>query len=280
MTQNFRTAFRGFNQEDVVNYLEFMNNQYTIRVNQITSEVDHLRKKLIGLGSGEDEVAKANDKLLEANAALDSLRREHEALKDKYNAIKNKLDLMEQAEDRTEDLNAMEAVIEKLQAENKTLKQRCARLENEKAEDKKAKPFRITEEPKAAPAPANDDFGDLGFTPDPELSHRELESDLEIYLNNLEPVDKGFDFTPSYRKGEDVDLDFAPKRKKETSEPKVQDVPSFSTDKLNISFDVEDYLPKVNKPERDAMDLDDDFENLRRVMAKARKTLDSFDFDD
>lgn len=25
MTQNFRTAFRGFNQEDVVNYLEFMN---------------------------------------------------------------------------------------------------------------------------------------------------------------------------------------------------------------------------------------------------------------
>lgn len=273
MTQNFRTAFRGFNQEDVVNYLEFMNNQYTIRVNQITSEVDHLRKKLIGLGSGEDEVAKAN-------AALDSLRREHEALKDKYNAIKNKLDLMEQAEDRTEDLNAMEAVIEKLQAENKTLKQRCARLENEKAEDKKAKPFRITEEPKAAPAPANDDFGDLGFAPDPELSHRELESDLEIYLNNLEPVDKGFDFTPSYRKSEDVDLDFAPKRKEETSEPKVQDVPSFSTDKLNISFDVEDYLPKVNKPERDAMDLDDDFENLRRVMAKARKTLDSFDFDD
>ncbi len=279
MTQNFRTAFRGFNQEDVVNYLEFMNNQYTIRVNQITSEVDYLRKKLSGSGSGEDEIAALSAQLQEANQALESLRSEHESLKGQYNALKNKVALMAQAEDRTEDLNAMEAVIEKLQAENSALKKRCSELSANAAAVEEAVPF-APQEPEAQPDSAHhadDDWGDFGLSPNPVLSHQELESDLEIYLNNLEPVDKDFDFAPSRREEKEPEFDFAPEREAPPAS-NTEDIPAEK--KYDFSFDVEEYLPKVNKPEPGPVDLDDDFENLRRVMAKARKTLNSIDFDD
>lgn len=279
MTQNFRTAFRGFNQEDVVNYLEFMNNQYTIRVNQITSEVDYLRKKLSGSGPDADEAAAVIEQLQEANRALDSLRSEHESLKGKYEALKNKLAMMDQVEDRTEDLNAMEAVIEKLQAENSELKKRCAELSTAKpvkaetaAPVKKDEPEDIPD----SPLHKDTDWEDIGLSPDPVLSHQELESDLEIYLNNLEPVDKDFDFAPSRRDEKQVNFEFAPERK---TASKVEE-DTHTAKKFDFSFDVEDYLPKVNKPETSPVDLDDDFENLRRVMAKARKTLSSIDFDD
>ena len=44
--QNFRTAFNGFNREDVVHYLEYINSKHTAQVNQLTSEADFLRTKL------------------------------------------------------------------------------------------------------------------------------------------------------------------------------------------------------------------------------------------
>lgn len=264
MTQNFRTAFRGFHQEDVVNYLEFMNNQYTIRVNQITSEVDYLRKKLSGSSSGEEEIAALTDRLQEANQALDTLRSEHESLKGQYNALKNKLAVMTPVKDRTEELNAMQATIEKLQAENAALKKRCAELSADTADKQPAAPV-IPQKPEIA---LDDRWEDIGLSPDPVLSHRELESDLEIYLNNLEPVDKGFDFTPSRRQETPVDFD--------SGEPDT----ACAEKKDDFAYDVEEYLPKVNQPEAAFPDLDDDFENLRRVMAKARETLDSIDFDD
>lgn len=44
--QNFRSAFNGFNREDVVHYLEYLNSKHTAQVNQLTSEADFLRTKL------------------------------------------------------------------------------------------------------------------------------------------------------------------------------------------------------------------------------------------
>lgn len=41
--QNFRTAFNGFNREDVVHYLEFINTKHNNHVNQLTAEVEELR---------------------------------------------------------------------------------------------------------------------------------------------------------------------------------------------------------------------------------------------
>ena len=44
--QNFRSAFNGFNREDVVHYLEYVNSKHTNQVNQLTSENEELRSQL------------------------------------------------------------------------------------------------------------------------------------------------------------------------------------------------------------------------------------------
>jgi len=44
--QNFRSAFNGFNREDVVHYLEYINSRHAAQVNQLTSENEELRGKL------------------------------------------------------------------------------------------------------------------------------------------------------------------------------------------------------------------------------------------
>lgn len=44
--KTFRTALNGFNREDVVHYIEYINAQHTAQVNQLTSEVEFLRNRL------------------------------------------------------------------------------------------------------------------------------------------------------------------------------------------------------------------------------------------
>ena len=41
--QNFRASFNGFNREDVVHYLEYINNKHTAQINQLTAENQELR---------------------------------------------------------------------------------------------------------------------------------------------------------------------------------------------------------------------------------------------
>ena len=41
--QNFRSAFNGFNREDVVHYLEYINSKHTNQINQLTAENQELR---------------------------------------------------------------------------------------------------------------------------------------------------------------------------------------------------------------------------------------------
>ena len=45
-SQNFRSSFNGFNREDVVHYLEYLNSKHTSLVNQLSQEADNLRQKL------------------------------------------------------------------------------------------------------------------------------------------------------------------------------------------------------------------------------------------
>ena len=45
-SQNFRSSFNGFNREDVVHYLEYLNNKHNSLINQLTTEADYLRQKL------------------------------------------------------------------------------------------------------------------------------------------------------------------------------------------------------------------------------------------
>ena len=44
--QNFRSAFNGFNREDVAHYLEYINTKHTNQINQLTAENEELRSRL------------------------------------------------------------------------------------------------------------------------------------------------------------------------------------------------------------------------------------------
>jgi uncharacterized phage infection (PIP) family protein YhgE len=45
-THRFRSALGGFNRQDVVQYIEYLNTKHTSQVNQLTSELEFLRRQL------------------------------------------------------------------------------------------------------------------------------------------------------------------------------------------------------------------------------------------
>jgi len=67
MTEHtFRSAFNGFNREDVVRYLEYINAQHTAELNKLRSELEFLRSK--EAPAPAEEVCE-NSELLEQQAA-------------------------------------------------------------------------------------------------------------------------------------------------------------------------------------------------------------------
>ena len=60
---NFRSAFNGFNREDVVHYIEFLNSKHSADLNQLNAELEYLRGK-----QTEPPVQKTDD-ILEQQAA-------------------------------------------------------------------------------------------------------------------------------------------------------------------------------------------------------------------
>lgn len=53
--QRFRSALNGFNREDVVRYIEYMNNRYTFQINQLTDELQTLKNQRTSKSvTGED----------------------------------------------------------------------------------------------------------------------------------------------------------------------------------------------------------------------------------
>ena len=47
-TQRFRSAFHGFNREDVVNYIEYLNNHYTAQMEQLTNQLQEAKGTVSG----------------------------------------------------------------------------------------------------------------------------------------------------------------------------------------------------------------------------------------
>lgn len=71
--QNFRSSFNGFNREDVVHYLEYLNNKHTAQVNQLTTEIEELRSRAVNdqsdlVASLQEECASLNILLEQAEA--------------------------------------------------------------------------------------------------------------------------------------------------------------------------------------------------------------------
>ena len=69
--QNFRSAFNGFNKEDVVHYLEYINSKHTAQVNQLTVENEELRAQL-NTQPDEDLIASLRQQCAELEARLEA----------------------------------------------------------------------------------------------------------------------------------------------------------------------------------------------------------------
>lgn len=65
--QTFRSAFNGFNREDVVHYIEYLNAQHAAEVNQLRSELDYIRSNAAQETPAATDTA--NDELIEQQAA-------------------------------------------------------------------------------------------------------------------------------------------------------------------------------------------------------------------
>ena len=105
-SQNFRSAFNGFNREDVDRYLEYLNSKHSALINQLTEEAENLRQKL---------------KLAADAIAADSARAERIAALEEENAA-----LKAQLEEAQQGKAASDAARQALEAECIRLKEQLA----------------------------------------------------------------------------------------------------------------------------------------------------------
>lgn len=91
--QNFRSAFNGFNREDVVHYIEYINAKHTEELNQLRSEIEFLQEKLntpdqeaaqllADAESARDDYKQQLEEAVSAREALEALCTELEAERD------------------------------------------------------------------------------------------------------------------------------------------------------------------------------------------------------
>lgn len=88
--QNFRKAFNGFNKEDVVQYLEYINTKHNNQVNQLTGELEALRA---GSNGGERET-----RIEALQAECHELREKLAETEEKLAEAEEKLQQMENAQ--------------------------------------------------------------------------------------------------------------------------------------------------------------------------------------
>ena len=81
--RNFRSAFNGFNREDVVRYIEFVNAQHTAQVNELNAELEFLRGKLAAPAELDPAIVKRLEDYAEQvsilEARCDTLEQERDA---------------------------------------------------------------------------------------------------------------------------------------------------------------------------------------------------------
>ena len=81
--QSFRSALNGFNREDVVHYLEYLNTKHSNQVNQLTAENETLRQQVEALPDAESQrllVASLEEKGAELTQQLEAAQARCEEL--------------------------------------------------------------------------------------------------------------------------------------------------------------------------------------------------------
>lgn len=93
--QNFRSAFNGFNREDVAHYLEFLNNRHVSEMNQLREEAERLRQQLaafdpVEIAALRQQCADLEVQLDAANAEADAAMQRSAQLEQTLDAIHEK----------------------------------------------------------------------------------------------------------------------------------------------------------------------------------------------
>lgn len=93
--QNFRSAFNGFNREDVVRYLEYLNAKHNTQINQLNTEAQTLRQQVAKLEeelAAKPAVQDQSQEVKGLNAQLEAAAAEKEALEAKCTELEQLLD--------------------------------------------------------------------------------------------------------------------------------------------------------------------------------------------
>lgn len=99
--QNFRSAFNGFNREDVVRYLEFVHSKYNNQINRLTAENQELQAAVQQYSQDQDNTLQ--DRCAELSAQLEE-------------AQKQSAELVKQLEEKASRCEELEKQLEVLQA--------------------------------------------------------------------------------------------------------------------------------------------------------------------
>ena len=127
--KNFRSAFNGFNREDVVHYLEYINSKHTNQINQLTSENQELRAaaQMSPVEDQSELVASLQAQCAELTAQLEEEKNRCAELTGKLEALQQELD------NKTETPAPAEA-ISALASEELEAYRRAERIEREARE--------------------------------------------------------------------------------------------------------------------------------------------------
>ena len=107
--QNFRSAFNGFNREDVVHYLEYINSKHTHQINQLTSENQELRAaaQMPPVEDQSELVASLQAQCAELTAQLEEEKNRCAELTGKLEALQQELENKAETPAPTETISAL-----------------------------------------------------------------------------------------------------------------------------------------------------------------------------
>lgn len=85
--KSFRSAFNGFNREDVVHYIEYMNNKHNATINQLNNELQTLTNELAVLRAKPDQDPELVAQLKESRSTNTALSEEVETLRGQIDTL-------------------------------------------------------------------------------------------------------------------------------------------------------------------------------------------------
>ena len=107
--QNFRSAFNGFNREDVVSYIDYINNKNHSQVNQLNTEISALRQEVTELRARPTRDPAMEEELEALRAERAALAQEVAELRAELDGTKAELQAARAAADRPKTEGELEA---------------------------------------------------------------------------------------------------------------------------------------------------------------------------